>query len=183
MRHRLRYLSGYVLKLLVAVAAMGGTAAVLADQKDAPARRALGKSIRFVQSETYTTECASCHLGFLPGFLPARSWKKLMAGLDDHFGENASLDKPVADEILDFLNANAAGAAKSSPRSKRIERLMSKDDDTIRITETPFWIRKHASVKGWVWKREKVGSKAKCDACHGDAAKGLYSEYTANVPD
>jgi hypothetical protein len=50
MRHRLRYLSGYVLKLLVAVAAMGGTAAVLADQKDAPARRALGKSIRFVQS-------------------------------------------------------------------------------------------------------------------------------------
>lgn len=183
MRHHLGYLSGFALKLLVALVAMGGTMAVLADEKEAPARRSLGKSIRFVETETYKTECASCHIGFLPGFLPARSWTKLMSGLEDHFGENASLDKPVADEISAFLLANAAGAVHSSPRSKRMERMMSKDDDTIRITETPFWVRKHASVKGWVWKREKVGSKAKCDACHEDASKGLYSEYTVKVPD
>ena len=36
-------------------------------------------------------ECASCHMAFPPGLLPAASWKKMMSGLDQHFGADASI--------------------------------------------------------------------------------------------
>ena len=43
-----------------------------------------------------------------PGLLPARSWQKMMQGLDKHFGQNAELDAPTAADIGQFLQATAA---------------------------------------------------------------------------
>ena len=164
---------------------MGSTAVVLADRPTTVKKKNVGKSIAFVKNELYEAECASCHLGFLPGFLPKNSWKKLMSGLENHFGENAELEEEQVNLITAFLMEHAAGAPKSSPRSKKISRMMddSSADPTIRITETPFWVRKHISIKDWVWKREAVDSKAKCEVCHEDAVKGRYSEYTVKIPD
>jgi hypothetical protein len=160
---------------------MVGTAAFLSDPvpgTDKPNP----KSVRYVANETYKEECGSCHLAFLPGFLPARSWKKLMAGLEDHFGENASLDEDVTKTLTAFLVKHAADTKESTRRSKKIARQIPKGEAPLRITETAFWARKHFSVKDWVWKREKVATKAKCEACHRDADKGLYSEYDVDVP-
>ena len=39
-------------------------------------------------------ECASCHMAFPPGLLPAASWKKMRSGLDQHFGADASIKSP-----------------------------------------------------------------------------------------
>ncbi|MDP1920915.1 MAG: CxxxxCH/CxxCH domain-containing protein, partial [Myxococcales bacterium] len=39
--------------------------------------------------KAYETECGSCHLAFPPNLLPAPSWKSVMGGLTDHFGQNA----------------------------------------------------------------------------------------------
>ena len=44
-----------------------------------------------VQSQLYAEECGGCHFAYQPGFLPARSWKSIMAGLDNHFDDNAEL--------------------------------------------------------------------------------------------
>src|SRR4051812_22331997 len=53
-------------------------------------------------------ECGACHMAFQPELLPARSWTALMAGLDNHFGENASLDAATSQAILAYLQAHAA---------------------------------------------------------------------------
>lgn len=57
----------------------------------------------------YRTECGDCHLAFPPALLPAGSWRAVMAGLEDHFGDNAELDPTTAREITGFLVQQAAG--------------------------------------------------------------------------
>ncbi|MGE8357412.1 MAG: cytochrome C, partial [Microvirgula sp.] len=52
---------------------------------------------------SYRAECASCHMAYPPGMLPAASWRRMMGGLDRHFGENASLDAATRDDITAFL--------------------------------------------------------------------------------
>jgi nitrate/TMAO reductase-like tetraheme cytochrome c subunit len=141
-----------------------------------------GKSIHFAANKDYNAECSSCHVGFLPGFLPERSWKKLMAGLEDHFGENASLDQDISSKISKYLVTNAADSAAASPRSKRIAKMIAANETPLRITESPFWVRKHRGIKSYVWKRAAVGPKSKCESCHRDAAKGLFSEYDVKIP-
>ena len=170
-------------QVLALVGVMGCTAAFVGDgDADAVQRRGAGKSIAFVDHKSYQTECTSCHVGYLPGFLPERSWKKLMGGLSEHFGENASLEEPALGDITKYLVSNAADSPASSNRSKKIARMISSSDAPIRITESPFWKRKHADIKAYVWKRPKVGSKARCDVCHRDAAKGLFDEHDVHIP-
>lgn len=146
-------------------------------------RKGKGRSINYVENKTYLAECAPCHLGFLPGFLPARSWRQLMNGLADHFGEDASLDDEPRQEILKFLIRNAADHKSASRRSKKIAKLIEPDQAPLRITETAFWQRRHGSVRAWVWKRPSVQSKAKCSACHRDAEKGIFDEYDVDIPE
>lgn len=38
-----------------------------------------------VDDKTVLAECGDCHFAFPPVLLPARSWKKLMGNLKDHF--------------------------------------------------------------------------------------------------
>ena len=45
-----------------------------------------------IANPVYKEECGSCHMAYPPGLLPARSWTKVMSGLDNHFGDNAELD-------------------------------------------------------------------------------------------
>ena len=40
----------------------------------------------------YKQECAGCHMAYPPGMLPAGSWSRMMKGLDQHYGTDASLD-------------------------------------------------------------------------------------------
>ena len=42
--------------------------------------------------KAYVQECASCHVAYPPGMLPAASWARLMSGLGQHFGTDASFD-------------------------------------------------------------------------------------------
>jgi hypothetical protein len=53
-------------------------------------------------------ECGSCHLAFAPSMLPASSWRRMMADLRNHFGDDASLDPAVTTKITEYLVNNAA---------------------------------------------------------------------------
>lgn len=160
---------------------MGCTAAILRDGESSTAARNRAKSIHFVSNSVYKEECGSCHLAFLPGFLSTQSWTKLMSGLEDHFGEDASIDGAINQKIKKFLITHSANSAKASRRSKKIA-MLEDGIPTLRITETVFWKRRHSSIKEYVWNREKVKTRANCEACHKDAGKGLYSEYDVHVP-
>src|SRR5512147_1051537 len=72
-----------------------------------------GHTLPKLTHKAWQQECASCHIAYAPSFLPKASWRKIMGGLDQHFGENASLDPATQADILKFLEANAADAGGS----------------------------------------------------------------------
>lgn len=132
-------------------------------------------------NQKWKSECSACHIAYPPSLLPERSWRKLMAGLERHFGQDASLDALTAKEITSFLVNNSAerGANK---RAKKVMGSLRPDEAPLRISETAWFIREHDEVSAQVWKRPKVGSPANCAACHLSAESGDYSEGRIRIP-
>ena len=135
-----------------------------------------------IQSPIYQEECASCHMAYPPGLLPARSWEKIMAGLESHFGDNTELEPESFKQISKFLVTNSAD---NSPyrRSRKIMRSLNSNDAPIRISETPYIKYKHDEIPDKLVKfNKKVNSLANCNACHNKAEQGLFSEHGVNIP-
>jgi len=131
--------------------------------------------------KNWQQECASCHLAYSPTLLPRASWRRMMNGLDQHFGENASLDPVTQADILRFLEANATDSGNSRMGDKVMQR-MGTDEAPLRITETRWFVRKHDEVPRATWSRKAVGSAANCAACHRQAEKGVFDEDTVRIP-
>ncbi len=71
----------------------------------------------------YQQECATCHVAYPPGALPAESWRRIVNGLDRHFGTDATLDPATIGQLETWLTAHAAtGAAARRPPEDRITR-------------------------------------------------------------
>ena len=130
---------------------------------------------------TYKAECGSCHMVFPPGLLPTRSWVKMMGGLKDHFGENATLDKETADKVQKFLTENAADRS-TLQRAQKIAKSVPGSETPLRITETLYFKRQHHEVGKKIWLRKSVGSPANCAACHSRAEQGVFSEDEVRIP-
>ncbi len=127
-----------------------------------------------VKDEIVSKECGACHMVFQPEMLPKRSWKKIMGGLSDHFGEDASLDAAAKEHIISYLQNNAAD---SGWWGGKFMRGMKKHMTPLRITETPHWVREHkGEVSPATWSSPKVRSKANCIACHARANRGDYDD-------
>jgi hypothetical protein len=118
----------------------------------------------------WQAECGSCHLAYPPQLLTAANWRKLMLGLDRHFGANASLDAKESAEILAFLERHAARDGRHQANS-------------LRISDTPWFQREHREVPPSTWKQAKVKSPANCTACHVTAERGDWSEHSIRMPD
>jgi mono/diheme cytochrome c family protein len=135
-----------------------------------------------ITNELYRTECAACHMAYAPGLLPARSWEKMMAGLDDHFGDNAELDPDTAATITKYLVENAADRVDYR-RSAKINRSIGKNETPLRISETPYFKAKHDEIPArMVTGNPKVKSFANCAACHTQAEKGNFNEHDVRIP-
>lgn len=114
---------------------------------------------------TYLQECAACHLAYPPGLLPAPSWQRLMAGLERHFGTDASLDPAETRRLDAWLQANAG-------RSRRVAQEPPQD----RITRSDWFARAHRKVGTTDWLKPEVGSAARCAACHAGAERGRFDD-------
>ena len=135
-----------------------------------------------VSSPLYATECSACHFAYQPGWLPARSWKKMMLNLDDHFGENAELDQKSNDLITRYLVAESADN-KPNRKSHKILRSIRADDAPLSISSLPYILRKHDEIpQRLIRDNAKVGSAANCIACHTGASKGQFNEHGVNIP-
>jgi cytochrome c553 len=131
--------------------------------------------------KNWQQECSSCHLAYPPSLLPKASWQRLMKGLDQHFGENASLDPATQADILRFLEANAADSG-SSRIGDKVMRRTDANTAPLRITETAWFVRKHDEVPRTTWSRKAIGSAANCAACHRQAERGVYDEDSVRIP-
>jgi hypothetical protein len=140
-----------------------------------------GTLLTAVANAKWKTECSACHIAYPPMLLPERSWRKLMVGLDKHFGVNAGLDDASAKEITEFLVSQSADHVQSR-RAQGIARSIAPGVTPLRITETAFFKREHNEVRAEVWKRPKVKSPANCSACHTGAEQGDFSEDRVRIP-
>lgn len=131
--------------------------------------------------KNWQQECASCHLAYSPALLPRASWQRVMGGLEQHFGENASLDPATQADILRFLEANAADSGRSRIGDKVMQRMNTKTAP-LRITETRWFVKQHDEVPRATWARASVGAAANCAACHRQAEKGIFDEDTVRIP-
>ena len=50
------------------------------------------------------------------------------------------------------------------------------------ISEAGFFKFMHDEVPNSIWRRQKVGSKANCGACHPRADEGRYGEREVRIP-
>ena len=127
-----------------------------------------------VTDKTTITECGACHMVFQPQMLTAKSWEKIIGGLSNHFGEDASLDNET---VRHLINYHVEKAADSKWWGGKFMRGLSADSAPLRITETPYWVREHnEEVPQKAWSDPKVKSKANCLACHPRAVKGDYDD-------
>lgn len=142
------------------------------------------KEIVPVDNKTYKDECGSCHFAYQPGLLPSKSWAKLLTAeaLPQHFGDNAELDADTLKVIYDYAIANAADKSYHK-RSRKIAIATEKVDAPLRITEVRYIKRKHHELSEKMVKGNKdVKSLSYCDACHTQAAKGVFDADTVRVP-
>ncbi|OFX11114.1 MAG: hypothetical protein A2516_03100 [Alphaproteobacteria bacterium RIFOXYD12_FULL_60_8] len=130
-------------------------------------------------SDTWKSECADCHMGYHPSHLPAESWRKLMTTLDDHFGEDASLDSATVQELTDYLVKYSAETwdTEAANRFREVDPA-----EPRRISATPYWVRKHADIKEADFKKSSVKGKANCIACHQDAESGRFDDQKIRIP-
>ncbi len=131
-----------------------------------------GKPVQPAQTNVlFQQECSTCHIAYAPGLLPAESWRKIMTGLDKHFGSDASLTDQENNEITTFLVSNASNrwSAPTAP---------------LRITESAWFKSKHDAheISPAVWKNPQVKSPANCGACHTQAESGSFRERDIKIP-
>lgn len=120
------------------------------------------------QWERYETECGSCHLAYAPSMLPARSWQALLAGLDDHFGQNAELDDATRGLLETWLVQQAGREVRGAT--------------PLRITALPWWRHEHDELAPATFRRKAILTPANCGACHPGAKDGAFNEHAVKIP-
>lgn len=150
---------------------------------DGDRRSRKGAASQLRASPTYTkyaAECGSCHLAFPPGLLPARSWRAVMAGLADHFGESAELDAATTATLTSWLTTNAA-ETHSHPRSAKILRSV-RGTTPLRPSQTPYLLAKHDEIAPAVFRRKAVASRSNCGGCHRGAEQWEFDDDDVTIP-
>lgn len=124
----------------------------------------------------FQAECASCHVAFPPQLMTADDWRRVMASLDKHYGDNAGLDEKTRRAIEDFLVRNAGSVRKLGAGKAAA-------GEPPRLTATAWFRREHREVTRADWAHARVKTPANCAACHTQAAEGSYREREIVMPD
>lgn len=140
------------------------------------------KRLNPVSNTTYKEQCGACHFAYQPELLPSGSWQKILARLDDHFGEEIDLDLESKKTIAEYLKANGAEYS-SAKRSVKIMRSL-RGQTPMRVTDVPYIRHKHEDddIPADAFTRKSVGSMSNCIACHTTAENGIYDDDHVVIP-
>jgi len=130
----------------------------------------------------YHEECASCHMAYPAELLPARSWQRILANLDQHFGDNASLDSATLQTLSRYLQTHSADTT-GTRRARRILRSVPAAQTPLRISQLPYIRRNHHEIPlRFIKGNSQVRSLSNCAACHQGAERGVFNEDTVRIP-
>ena len=105
-----------------------------------------------------------------------------MNDLENHFGDDASIDDKTNKEILAFLVKNSAETSTMEASWNFLNSINNKD--IIAISKTNFWKERHKEIPKNLFKNNQIKSEANCKACHSDIEKGLIEkENIKNLSD
>ncbi len=125
--------------------------------------------------EEYRQECGSCHIAYAPFLLPKSAWNSMMSDLENHFGDDASLEEETHARIAAFLEKYASNVLDTKFQTKE-------DSKEITITKTPYWEVAHRKMNPKIFKTEAIKSKANCQTCHKDAESGIFAKREVDYP-
>ncbi|MCP4391143.1 MAG: hypothetical protein GY802_22820 [Gammaproteobacteria bacterium] len=136
-----------------------------------------GQQVAAAANPMYAEECGSCHMGYPAMLLPSKSWQKIMAGLENHFGESAELDTQTRQQIESYL---VEASARRSYR--KLFRNLGELSPT-KITELPYFVHEHDEIPArLIAGNDKVKSLSQCNACHRGAERGRFDEDDVVIP-
>lgn len=142
---------------------------------------ATGRPGAAVMDPVYQEECGACHMAYPPRLLPSASWRAIMSGLGDHFGDNAELSANLVARISEFLDGNASDHGDRMKYAR-----LTRDTNgvvPVRISELPYFVEEHNEIpQRMVKDNPQVQSFSRCDACHKGAAKGQFDEENVVIP-
>jgi hypothetical protein len=128
----------------------------------------------------YLDECGACHFAYPPSLAKAATWSTMLAGLSDHFGEDATLPEETAARLSVYLTVNSA--EHWDTQAAHVFATM-KPSDPLRLTASPFWTSQHHGIPEAVFASKQVGAKGACDACHKDAESGRFDPQQIKIPE
>ncbi len=133
-----------------------------------------GPGIGKITNALTAEECSACHMAYQPGFLPIRSWRKIMSTLPDHFGEDASLSEADRTKIEKYLVRNAADR---NGRNPRFLRRIPASEVPLRITEFRWFTHEHGTrLRNWAARQPEIGTLSNCQGCHRGADRGWFDD-------
>jgi len=131
----------------------------------------------FAYDEQHIDECGACHMAYPPELLPKESWKKIMLGLDDHFGENAELDDGTFTHIDNYLQQHAL--SNDHPTIETVSSWFRSlpENAPIRITALPGFLEHHKDpIRRLGEGSDEEGFFSPCEDCHKEAASGVFDK-------
>ncbi len=123
----------------------------------------------------FAKECGSCHMLYPPHLLPKASWDSMMSSLENHFGDDASLDAKTTQSIKTFLDENSA---EHSTKEAAVYMLARLKNGTMpeSITQTKFWKKRHQGIEKVALNDPKIGKISNCKACHPYIEQGSIND-------
>ena len=128
-----------------------------------------------VLNPAYVKECGACHTPHHPSLAPAATWTRIIAGLNNHFGDNAELEHSTM--LLDYLveqrrdwDTNAANRLRVADRRTHCASPKPQAGSASPAS-------RHRSIR-----LQKVAGKLNCAACHADAASGRFHPRSIAIP-
>ena len=161
--------------LLVGVACALATAAA--------AQGSLKMDVGSNTDAAYAKECGSCHFAYQPGWLPERSWRRVMSSLASHFGENATISASAHQSVLNYLVAHSADKS-TNDRSREIMAAIPPNDAPISITAVLYVGGIHGGFLDPAFQgKPAVKTLAHCAACHPRADRGWFYAVNYTISD
>ncbi|MCK5757970.1 MAG: cytochrome b/b6 domain-containing protein [Clostridiales bacterium] len=125
----------------------------------------------------YVKECGSCHKVYPPFMLPENSWKRIMRGLSNHFGDeitDANISKEQQRSIKDYLVAHSAEHSTREIAYKVIQATQKIQPKSV--TKTTYWKETHKEIPRERYRSRTIKDKSNCFACHKDFEYGIVDD-------
>jgi hypothetical protein len=128
---------------------------------------------------TWKRECSDCHLAYAPALLPLRSWERMLNEQAAHFGEDLSLTGTKLRQL-----AAEAAAAQSPPgwAAWKLNHSVAPGQSPQRFSDIGFWRHAHRDLTDTSFRPPVSAGKHDCEACHRDAASGIFHPRMIQKP-